>query len=1390
MATERNLKLLEKLYSGGAEGQEKCVFSVETLLDILIVLYDECSTSSLKREKNVAGFVESAKAVVDKIKQLRLHRDDFETLKIIGRGAFGEVAVVRLKDTGQVFAMKILNKWEMLKRAETACFKEERDVLVYGDRSWITNLHYAFQDANYLYLVMDYYCGGDLLTLLSKFEDRLPERMAKFYIAEMVLAIDSLHNLGYVHRDIKPDNVLIDRSGHIVLADFGSCLKLRPDGTVQSNVAVGTPDYISPEILRAMEDGHGTYGKECDWWSLGVCMYEMLFGETPFYAESLVETYGKIMNHRNQLKFPDDIDDVSEEAKDLICQLIISRDIRMGQSGIEDFIKHPFFKDLNWEELRNDEPPYIPEVSSSTDTSNFDVDESDFRPSESGPPSSHTAFSGYHLPFVGFSFTKNNVLSDIWRCKPHFNGDEVDKVSQEKIGASNIEQEKEIVKLQNLNKELIQKIKDGEEEYLALKHHLETTGSEEGSEIIEMRSKMEELLNEVEDVHEDLHKMQQRNRNQAEELHEVTQHRNVLVADLEALTETLRIEQTQNKKLSTYLQEKEKEAGEFQGKCSRFEEEINRNKRDQKEMETLAKQAQSEAMKEQKLREQSEIYCQDLERELQSLKQSLDKSTRGSIDMSNNASKLKHELDKRDKEHEETIEMLKSMHNTEMKNLKQNVAELESCWQDTQVELEEVRNELKSALVEKQRLEVQYRNVCEKQESFAHWEAQIGEIINWVGDEKDARGYLQALATKMTEELESLKLTGISSEKTWKNRRSQRLDKMELLNLQSSLRSEIDAKQTISEELTRTKQILSSTERQLKDTQIQNIEYQQEISRLQKELHDVTEQNHLKEGHDSESSFYQFLLNSTNKLDSPVLSDSEKESEHSEEETSNGIGMIVENSPPIQDSLQRDSSLRIPKRISSGRDAKIHRFYLRSFSTAVKCHHCTSLLVGLQRQGLFCEACDYTCHVHCADKAPQVCPIPPDTKRPLGIDPQKGIGTAYEGYVRVPKPGGIRKGWSRQYAAICDYKLFLYEINPDRNSSPCTSVFQVLDMRDEKFAVGPVTEHDVIHAKEKEVQCIFSVTTSQMSPGMTYTKYLLADNMNERNRWVGILSELHRILKKNKVPNIDAFEVKEILDSALFLVPKTLCAVILSSDKLLLGTEEGMCVVEIPSCTLIRVGDRKPTYRIEIVQEEQSVIVISGKQKHVRLMPSTALDGVEIGDPIKLPDTKGCTSFDIAVVGDAGTTLVCVAVKRTVQVYELNRTKQRFRRVKDIQCSGFIQYLSVVKETLIVGCSSCFTVYSLTEEEAMLQLVNQDDPKLNFISHMPVEALLAVELSNEEYLLVFSSLGIYVDQHGKKSREIELLWPAAPITASYRSVEYYLNCVLLYIYVNLIKLIL
>ncbi|XP_054322203.1 myotonin-protein kinase isoform X1 [Pongo pygmaeus] len=353
-----------------------------------------------------------AEPIVVRLKEVRLQRDDFEILKVIGRGAFSEVAVVKMKQTGQVYAMKIMNKWDMLKRGEVSCFREERDVLVNGDRRWITQLHFAFQDENYLYLVMEYYVGGDLLTLLSKFGERIPAEMARFYLAEIVMAIDSVHRLGYVHRDIKPDNILLDRCGHIRLADFGSCLKLRADGTVRSLVAVGTPDYLSPEILQAVGGGPGTgsYGPECDWWALGVFAYEMFYGQTPFYADSTAETYGKIVHYKEHLSLPLADEGVPEEARDFIQRLLCPPETRLGRGGAGDFRTHPFFFGLDWDSLRDSVPPFTPDFEGATDTCNFDLVEDGLTAMVSGGGETLSDIQegaplGVHLPFVGYSYS-------------------------------------------------------------------------------------------------------------------------------------------------------------------------------------------------------------------------------------------------------------------------------------------------------------------------------------------------------------------------------------------------------------------------------------------------------------------------------------------------------------------------------------------------------------------------------------------------------------------------------------------------------------------------------------------------------------------------------------------------------------------------------------------------------------------------------------------------------------------------------------------------------------------------------------------------------------------------------------------------------------------------
>ncbi|XP_078449878.1 rho-associated protein kinase 2-like isoform X2 [Lampetra planeri] len=378
----------------------------ECLLDGLYALVLDLDFPALRKNKNVESFLQRYGEAVGKVRDLRMRADDYDSVKVIGRGAFGEVQLVRHKVTKSVYAMKLLNKLEMIKRSDSAFFWEERDIMAFANSPWIVQLFYSFQDDRYLYMVMEYMPGGDLVNLMSNYD--VPEKWARFYTAEVVLAVDAIHTMGYIHRDVKPDNMLLDKSGHLKLADFGTCMKLNKDGMVRCDTAVGTPDYISPEVLRS-QGGQGYYGRECDWWSVGVFLFEMLVGDTPFYAESLVGTYGKIMDHKKSLTFPVDLD-VSKNAKSLICAFLTERDVRLGKNGFAEIKCHDFFKNdqWTWENIRETSAPVVPELSSDTDTSNFDEIENDKSADETFPQPK--AFVGNQLPFVGFTYYKDHQL--------------------------------------------------------------------------------------------------------------------------------------------------------------------------------------------------------------------------------------------------------------------------------------------------------------------------------------------------------------------------------------------------------------------------------------------------------------------------------------------------------------------------------------------------------------------------------------------------------------------------------------------------------------------------------------------------------------------------------------------------------------------------------------------------------------------------------------------------------------------------------------------------------------------------------------------------------------------------------------------------------------------
>ncbi|KAM9703884.1 serine/threonine-protein kinase MRCK alpha isoform 3-T3 [Menidia menidia] len=1523
MSGEVRLKKLEKLIlDGPAQANGQCL-SVETMLDILVCLYDECNNSPLRREKNILEFLDWAKPFTSKVKQMRLHKEDFEILKVIGRGAFGEVAVVKVKNTDKVFAMKILNKWEMLKRAETACFREERDVLVNGDCQWITTLHYAFQDDNNLYLVMDYYVGGDLLTLLSKFEDRLPEDMAKFYLAEMVLAIDSVHQLHYVHRDIKPDNILLDMNGHIRLADFGSCLKLMEDGTVQSSVAVGTPDYISPEILQAMEDGKGKYGPECDWWSLGVCMYEMLYGETPFYAESLVETYGKIMNHKERFQFPQQITDVSEDAKDLIRRLICSREHRLGQNGIEDFKQHPFFTGIDWDNIRMCEAPYIPEVSSPTDTSNFDVDDDCLKNSvmdffslkETMPPPSHTAFSGHHLPFVGFTYTSKCTLSDRGCLRQlvvqpgKVGQDQLDLDVQRSLEDSLATEayERRIRRLEQEKTELSRKLQESTQTVQALQHptgegppganreveirslkseidilkkqiadsgqlekQLEDVTSarrdleDSSKQIKNMEKQMKGIMQERDDLQKDLSDASEKLKSQSKELKDAHSQRKLAMQEFSELNERLTDLRSAKQRLSRQLRDKEEEMESQSQKVEAL----------RLEMEVQAEEHVAEAQKEKKLRERNEQYSRQLEEELEGLKskQVGSPAAPALADQTQEVGRLRGEMEKKTLLYEEELTRREAQHSTELKALRKELRDAESQQLTLQKEIlmlkdkldktrresgdsisqnerEEFETEYKqkyerervllteenkklssdldklTSMFEKvtssnRQLEDEMRELADKKESVAHWEAQITEIIQWVSDEKDARGYLQALATKMTEELEGLRNTSLGARATdmpWKMRRFAKLDMSARLELQSALDAEIRAKQGIQEELNKIKADNISTECKLQESEAKNQDLLAEIDRLKKE----TEELRLRRGvkhQDSQNSFLAFLNAPTSALDQFDDSYSSSSSSLIEfwEDRSPSVGpaskgrrvdsmdnFTPSNTPSREDdpkahlkSRSRSPSMASdmepielidhpPRTVqtptmrsggygSIGRSSpkpKAHQFVVKSFNTPTKCNQCTSLMVGLIRQGCTCEVCNFSCHVTCADKAPAVCPVPQDqTKGPLGIDPQRGIGTAYEGHVRVPKPTGVKKGWQRAMAVVCDFKLFLYELGEGKTTLPSVVVSQVIDMRDEEFSVSSVLASDVIHASRKDIPCIFRVTASQLSPSSSNKTsiLILADSDQERNKWVGLLNELYRILKKNKLKDRFVYVPKEAYDSTLPLIKTTQSAAIIDHERVALGNEEGVFVIHVTKDEIIRVGDSKKVYHIDLIPQEQLLAVISGRNRHVRLIPTQALDGREI-ESQKLQETKGCQTIASGLVRNGSLTCLCVAMKSKIICYEVSKSKTHHRRLRELQSPGTVQWMGVLSERLYVGYQSGFMRYSVHGDQPPVSLLHKDDHTLAFIPQQNLDAFCAVEISSKELLLCFSAIGVYVDSHGRRSRQQELMWPAVPIAACYNA---------------------
>ncbi|KAI9183929.1 Serine/threonine-protein kinase [Blastocladiella emersonii ATCC 22665] len=330
--------------------------------------------------------------------------DDFELLKVIGKGSFGKVMQVRKKDTGRIYALKILKKSHIVSREEVTHTLSERNVLMKLRHPFIVNLKFSFQSSAKLYLVLPFINGGELFKHLSQ-EGRFEEERARFYAAELTTALECLHSYDIIYRDLKPENILLDYSGHIALCDFGLCKLNMGDGT-RTNTFCGTPEYLACEVL--LSNG---YTKSVDWWTLGVLLFEMLTGLPPFYDENLNEMYRKILYA--PLSFPSFL---SPTAQSLLSGLL-DRDPerRLGSAnrgGAAEIKAHPFFATVDWRALLEKKitPPFKPAVENAFDTSNFDEEFTSEVPCDSVVNDSVLSQT-VQGQFAGFTYIPGNDLT-------------------------------------------------------------------------------------------------------------------------------------------------------------------------------------------------------------------------------------------------------------------------------------------------------------------------------------------------------------------------------------------------------------------------------------------------------------------------------------------------------------------------------------------------------------------------------------------------------------------------------------------------------------------------------------------------------------------------------------------------------------------------------------------------------------------------------------------------------------------------------------------------------------------------------------------------------------------------------------------------------------------
>uniref|UniRef100_A0A8C8UBY4 non-specific serine/threonine protein kinase n=1 Tax=Peromyscus maniculatus bairdii TaxID=230844 RepID=A0A8C8UBY4_PERMB len=370
---------------------------------------------------------------------LRLRRkpreSDFETIKLISNGAYGAVYFVRHKESRQRFAMKKINKQNLILRNQIQQAFVERDILTFAENPFVVSMYCSFETRRHLCMVMEYVEGGDCATLMKNMGP-LPVDMARMYFAETVLALEYLHNYGIVHRDLKPDNLLVTSMGHIKLTDFGlskvglmSMTTNLYEGHIEKDArefldkqVCGTPEYIAPEVI--LRQG---YGKPVDWWAMGIILYEFLVGCVPFFGDTPEELFGQVIS--DEINWPEKDEAPPPDAQDLITLLLRQNPLeRLGTGGAYEVKQHRFFRSLDWNSLLRQKAEFIPQLESEDDTSYFDTRSEKYHhmETEEEEDTNDEDFTVEIRQFSSCSHRFSKVFSSIDRITPNSGEDKED----------------------------------------------------------------------------------------------------------------------------------------------------------------------------------------------------------------------------------------------------------------------------------------------------------------------------------------------------------------------------------------------------------------------------------------------------------------------------------------------------------------------------------------------------------------------------------------------------------------------------------------------------------------------------------------------------------------------------------------------------------------------------------------------------------------------------------------------------------------------------------------------------------------------------------------------------------------------------------------------------